>query len=73
MVLLSKISSLFVKILICDMVIAEFADVFNILLWCMQSECVHALTHRIKTIKTFINYIRCYCLKFITKKHEELV
>ena len=51
MVLLSEISSLFVKISICDMVIAEFADLFNILLWCMQSECVHALTHRIKLLK----------------------
>ena len=53
---LSELSSLFVKISICD---DSSRNLFNDM---MHAKWMcHALTQGIRTIKTFIQYKKCYC------------
>ena len=55
MVVLSELSSLFVKISISDALLSR--NLFND----MNKWMCHALTQGIRTIKTFIKYKKCYC------------
>ena len=58
MVVLPKLSSLFVKTLICDALL--WCNLFNDM---MHTKWIcHALTQGIRTIKTFIKYKKCCCL-----------
>ena len=52
---LSELSSLFVKISICDACRAIFLMAMH-----AKGMC-HAVTQGIRTIKTFIKYKKCYC------------
>ena len=56
MVVLSEI----VKISICDMVVAQFSDLFNNYDTYVKVMC-HVLTQGIRTIETSIKYKKCYC------------
>ena len=65
MVVLSELSSLFGKALICDALLSH--DLFN------DISCkwvCHALTQGIRTIKSFVKYKSAAADKFITKKHK---
>ena len=65
MVVLSELSSLFVKISICDALSSH--DLFN-----DMSECVcHDLTQGIRTIKTFIKYKSATGDKFATQNKRK--
>ena len=61
-----ELSSLFVKISICDALSSR--NLFNM----MHAKWMcHALTQGVWSIKTFIKYKKCYCrYKFVTKKHK---
>ena len=70
MVVLSKLSSLFVKISICDALslLNLFNDTMHAKWMC------HALTQGIRTIKASIKYKKCYC-RYIyhRKKHKKVM
>ena len=57
MVALSKLSSLFVKISVCDALLS--CNLFDNMMY-VKRMC-YALTKGIRTIKTFIKYKKCYC------------
>ena len=61
-----ELSSLFVKMSICDALSSR--NLFNM----MHAKWMcHALTQGVWSIKTFIKYKKCYCrYKFVTKKHK---
>ena len=57
MVVLSELSSLFMKISIYDAL--SLLNLFNDMM--PAKWMCHALSHGIRTIKTFIKYKKCYC------------